>query len=260
MNPSKKLESAARKREREYERLAEQLRKKVVADGKRATAILNRQLGQRRGTRHATRGQGTWVKSGRTVSLLLKIHSGGRIGDMYASKQAGADSIDTNMLGLDPVDRQSEFLLDQAKHPRVNPKNLFIHLSLSRPKGHDLHKDQWKSAVQRFLKKIGADGNYVVVRHAATGNDHVHVIFSRSKKDGSLVSLSQNRWAWRQRVREVESELDIEVTDFEANTASSVPTSDKLVSAQRRALRRGSSVPSSLSVLALEAHSRRTVH
>lgn len=228
---------------------AEQLRKRMLSIQKRTLqgGIKFLNMLQRSTSRPlrsgATKGQGTWKRFGRIPSLLMKIHRGGRVSDEYAFGQDGAELIDSNMLGQSPSERKSEFILDQARHPRVNPKSLFVHVTLSRPTDHHLDQHQWKKVVQRFLKKIGVDGNYVGIRHTSTDNDHIHLIFSRSKSDGTLVSMSQNRWAWRQKVREIETELSIAVQVDEVEKTTTTPTSDKLVSAQRRAYRRGSPDP-----------------
>lgn len=193
----------------------------------------------------ATRGQGSWTKAGKVPALLLKIHAGGRYGDRYAELQKGSQFIDSNMLGKDALDRADELDLDAARHPGVNPKNLFVHLSLSRPSGEDLTPKQWKNVARQFLKNIGAEGcQFVCTRHTETKNDHLHLIFSRSRvnPDGSLslVSMSNNRWAWRAAVRQVETELGITAADRPADVNRPVAaTSDRQVNAARRAARRG---------------------
>ena len=122
---------------------------------------------------------------------------------------------------------------------------MFVHVSLSRPAGADLTPAQWAKTCQVFLKKIDAEGcNFAVTRHKNTEHDHVHLVFSRAKPDGKLVSMSNNRWAWRQACREVEQEMGIQVADqpTERQTAPA-PTSDRVVSAQRRATRQGAPDP-----------------
>ncbi len=120
-----------------------------------------------------------------------------------------------------------------------------VHISLSRAVNAELTSAQWAKACQLFLKKIGAeDVDYVATRHQNTDHDHVHLVFSRAKNNGKLVSMSNNRWAWRQACREVEQVMGIQVADqpTERQTAPA-PTSDRVVSAQRRAARQGSPDP-----------------
>lgn len=190
----------------------------------------------------ATRGQGSWTSTNRTPPLVLKIHAGGQAGDRYAERQEGSTLIDSNMLGQTAFERQAEFHLDTLKHPRVDPKNLFQHVSLSRPAGQDLTEQQWVKVVRQFLKQIGADGvQYVITRHSNTSNDHCHLIFSRSLPSGKLLSLSNQRWTWRAALRQVEADLGI--TAIERPRPTDTPASDRMVNAQRRAARLGASDP-----------------
>jgi hypothetical protein len=178
---------------------------------------------------------------------LLKIHDkgGGKAADQYSANGAGAQFIESSMLGSSAKDRAAEWVLDERKHPRVNPKNLFIHVSFSRPAGHDLTPEMWKQLILSFLVKIGADGNFVATRHAppATNNDHLHAVISRSTKAGGLVSMSNARWKWRAVVREIEREMGIQVPDQPGERPANIPTSDRAVSAQRSAVRQGTQDP-----------------
>lgn len=190
----------------------------------------------------ATRGQGSWTSTNRTPPLVLKIHAGGQAGDRYAERQEGSTLIDSNMLGQTAFERQAEFHLDTLKHPRVDPKNLFQHVSLSRPAGQDLTEQQWVKVVRQFLKQIGADGvQYVITRHSNTSNDHCHLIFSRSLPSGKLLSLSNQRWTWRAALRQVEADLGI--TAIERPRPTDTPASDRMVNSQRRAARLGTADP-----------------
>lgn len=209
----------------------------------RASSLAGRPI--KIGGGRATRGQGSHPKLGRAVSVLLKIHAGGKAGDAYSERGAGAQHIDSNMLGQTARERAGEWRLDELKHPGVNPKNLFCHVSFSRPTGHELTPEQWQLLCLKFIQKIGADGNFTATRHTppATANDHVHLVFSRSKCDGKLVSLSNNRWAWRAAVREIEKEMGIQLPDQPGERPANTPTSDRAVSAQRRAARAGTPDP-----------------
>ena len=231
------MATSPRKLDREHEAKVQRLREKTSRGGGGRTL--------RFASSRATRGQGSWQKSGRQVGLLIKIHAGGAAGDAYAEKSEQAQFIESNMFGRTAQDRAKEWSLDAARHPRVNQKNLIVHVSFSRPSNAQLTPAQWAKACQIFLLKIGAaDVNYIATRHQNTSNDHVHLIFSRSLPDGNLVSMSNNRWAWRQACREVERELGIQVPDRPAERQTApTPGSDVMVSAQRRAARMGASDP-----------------
>jgi hypothetical protein len=186
----------------------------------------------------STRGAGTWKSLGKTPPLLLKIHTGGLAGDGYSEKQSGAEFVSSNMLGGTAKHRAREFAIDFARHPMVNPNRLIVHVSLSRPEGCSLSRKEWKQVVENWLSNVGAAGcNFVAFRHTETDNDHCHIIFSRSRPDGALLTDSNNRWAWRSALRKTECDLNLITPEIPRPTEHQVPTSDRMVNAQRRAVR-----------------------
>jgi hypothetical protein len=214
--------------------------KKAISGGSRPRFVKITSKRSKSGGGRATRGAGSWKKEGRTPALLLKIHSGGINGDSYSERQKKNDAkfLVSNMLGQTAQRRKLEFALDAARHPRVDPINLFVHTSISRPANENLTQAQWIVVVTEWLKNLGAEGcQYVATRHSNTNNDHIHVVFSRSKPDGTLVSLSNNRWDWREALRQTELGLGITTADHPRNFDLQTPTSDRMVSAQRRSSR-----------------------
>lgn len=187
----------------------------------------------------ATRGVGTWKTKNTIPALILKIHGGNLASDAYAEKNG--QLLETNMLGLTAKERWLEWLLDTARAPRINPKNLFLHVSLSRPEAQPLTAEQWRQVAQIFLAEIGAQGcQFVLQRHSNTKNDHVHLTFSRVKPDGSLVTTSQNFWRWRDAVRRVETQIGLTSTASSSSSPSpSHSQSDRQVNQARRAERLG---------------------
>lgn len=228
----------ARRKTSENERHAKKMLgilKKALSSGGAKTGGSKASSGTFQG---ATRGANSWKKEGRTPPLLLKIHAGGANGDCYSERQTGAQFIASNMLGPTAQKRKLEFALDVARRPTVNPKNLFIHCSLSRPANEALKAEEWIAIVSDWLKNIDAlDCQYVATRHVNTGNDHCHIVFSRVKPNGDLVSMSQNRWSWRAALRQTELRLGITTAHMPQVANSHTPTSDRMVNAQRRAAR-----------------------
>jgi hypothetical protein len=171
------------------------------------------------------------------------LHKGGRAGDGYAASQTGAELLCTNMLGQTPAQRWREFSLDLKRHPMVSESNMFCHLSLSRPVSQPLTLAQWCAAVELFLEGLGARGcQFVATRHTSTENDHVHVIFSRARSDGALVAMANNFYRWRTVVREVERSLNLD-DDPHSDLNKEFPLTDRIVVAQRRASRLGTTDP-----------------
>lgn len=218
--------------------LAARLRRKNASGGKRKLKVFARTPVRNKSTAgRASRNAGSWKSNGKSPAALLKIHKGGLAGDKYAEESKGARFLDSNMLGRNHKEREAEWGADQARHPNVK-KNLFVHASISRPKGHDLTPEQWTQLLRDWLTEIGANGvNYTAVRHSNTDNDHIHVIFSRALPNGKLLSDSQNFYKWRAALRQAEEKNGLKSIDAEIETMSS--QSDRQVSANRRAARRG---------------------
>lgn len=229
--------AAVDRAQREHQRNAKRLRDKTAAEGKRAAKmprILRRVRGYSGG---ASRNAGSWNQAGKTVSLLFKKHRGSTSGDSYSLKDKTAQHVGTSMLGQTSEQRLAEFKLDFQRHPMVAPENLVVHVSLSRPEGHELTLQQWGDVAKAWLKNIGAEGcNFTIARHPGK-HDHVHIVYSRSKPDGTLISDSNDFYKGRAAAREAARSLGIEVPDFAPKPAQA-PT-DRAVSAHRRADRRG---------------------
>jgi hypothetical protein len=230
--------AAADRAAQAHERTSKRLRSKAASQSKSAAAKLSRTLKRtHRRSRGASPNAGSWNQAGKTVSLLFKKHRGSVIGDAYSLADKTAQHIASNMLGRTPQQRLEEFKLDCRRHPAVSPENLIVHISLSRPEGHSLSLQQWQEVGKTWLKNIDAEGcNYTITRHPDK-HDHAHLVYSRARTDGTLVSDSNDFWRGRAAAREAACALGIEVADI-APKPTQAPT-DRAVSAMRRSQRRG---------------------
>ena len=107
-----------------------------------------------------------------------------------------------------------------------------FHAVLSLRPGESLSNDQWNEAARRYLAALGYDdAPYVLVRHTNREHDHVHIIASRVRYDGTVVSDRQDRFKGLAAVRELSREYGLSLG------ASSSPRS--LLAAEVRALVHG---------------------
>ncbi len=180
-------------------------------------------------------GSGRAGRASDTPAVLMKVHRGGLAADHYSA--AKGELIDTN-LPADASARMAAWQRDQSQHPRVS--RLFQHLSFSRPAGQPLADLQWRQFIRAQLHAAGFDGcKFAAWRHSDTDHDHVHVLVSRHRPDGSLVSDSNNFRRWREATRLAEREAGIPTPLPKNAPPTSRPASDRAVSAERRARRRG---------------------
>lgn len=144
----------------------------------------------------------------------------------YVLEKEKAKLLDSNMGGKTPTQLAKEF--GAARRLRPNLKRVCGHIVLSiphrdgnNPKGeyHEhLTDDQYIDIAQRWLKemKFLGDGlhnsQYAIARHQDTDHEHIHIIASRIRMDGTVVSDS---WDYRRSevvVRQLEKEFGLEPT------------------------------------------------
>jgi hypothetical protein len=111
----------------------------------------------------------------------------------YVMGKTGAAVVGINMDGNDPYSLANEFSLSWQLRPKLIYKVCHVILSLS-PEEH-LNNDSWQTAIAQYLKEMGFTNNqYVAVKHTDKENhEHIHLVTSRVRMDGSVVSDS---WDW----------------------------------------------------------------
>jgi hypothetical protein len=111
----------------------------------------------------------------------------------YVLGRTGAEIIDTNMDGDSPRSLANEFAISRQLRPKLNQVVCHVALSL-RPEEH-LNNTSWQRAIAQYLKEMGFTNNqYVAVKHTDKENhEHIHLVTSRVRMDGSVVSDS---WDW----------------------------------------------------------------
>jgi len=118
--------------------------------------------------------------------------------------------LDTNMGGTHSEQFAAEFEAiacgsARSAIARLRPNNnrRCLHAILSLPHRDDVHErgachesaraEQWVEIGRRWLNEMGFDDNqYVMVRHTDTSHQHLHLVASRVRLDGEVVSDSHN--------------------------------------------------------------------
>jgi hypothetical protein len=145
---------------------------------------------------------------------------------LYVLGKEKSTIIDTNMGGETPRQLAAEFAA--ARRLRPNLKKACGHIIISIPhreadhstgEYHEhLDNDQYVELAHRWLKGMEFLGEelscsqYLIARHHDTKHEHIHIIASRIKMDGSVVSDS---WDYRRSeviVRQLEKEFNLEPT------------------------------------------------
>jgi len=109
----------------------------------------------------------------------------------YLLGKDDAQIIGGNMVGETPKELASEFSVSRALRPKL--KHVVYHSSLSLPHDEHLSTSKWKEAADMYVQKMGFSGSqYVVVKHNDTKHDHIHIVASRVRLNGTVVSDSQD--------------------------------------------------------------------
>ncbi|MDY6939833.1 MAG: relaxase/mobilization nuclease domain-containing protein [Cyanobacteriota bacterium] len=139
--------------------------------------------------------------------MLAKIRKGQNFYNClhYALQKTQATVLGGNTIGEDASCLALEFQDVAALGDRTQKP--VYHVSLALPPPERLGDEQWRSLSQRYLEKMGfSNHQYLVVRHADTEHDHVHIIANRVGFDGKCVA---DGWDYR-RTQQILSELEDE--------------------------------------------------
>jgi Relaxase/Mobilisation nuclease domain len=142
----------------------------------------------------------------------------------YVLGKDDAAIVDTNMMGTKPDEFNQQFL--STKYTKKAVKRQCAHLIISiahRPNYHEhLSDSQYSYVAREYLKDMGylpkeessvaATSQFVAVRHHDRDHEHLHIIASRIRLDGSLVNDSYDYFNSQVSTRRIAAELGLEVT------------------------------------------------
>jgi hypothetical protein len=127
----------------------------------------------------------------------------------YLLEKEGSQIIGGNMSGQTPRQLAAEFRWSRQLNPRV--QRAVYHVSLSVLAAEKLSDDQWRSLADDYLQQMGFNQNqYVIVRHTDTDHNHIHIVASRIRLDGSCVSDSWDYRRSEQIVRQLEQRYQLD--------------------------------------------------
>ena len=152
----------------------------------------------------------------------------------YMLNKKEAEVIDTNLAGNKANEFNEQFLATKSIKPEL--KNPCAHLILSIANNtnnrESLSNEQWTSVARRYLQELEylpkeqnvVPSQYVTVRHHDREHEHLHIITSQIRFDGSKVNDSFDYFKAQTATRLIAHEMGLEVT----------PTSSKAVSDKLR--------------------------
>lgn len=150
----------------------------------------------------------------------------------YVLGKEGAEIIGGNMLGESARELSAEF--GEARKLKPNLSRVVYHASLSLPPGEGLSDSKWAEVADRYIEGMGFKGaQYVAVKHTDTNHSHIHIVASRIKMDGKVVSESHDYKRSETHIRGLEQEFGLTPTTPSRETGIRAPTSGELHKALR---------------------------
>ncbi|MFL9458423.1 relaxase/mobilization nuclease domain-containing protein [Tolypothrix bouteillei VB521301_2] len=127
------------------------------------------------------------------------------------------------MMGTSPHQFNEQFLSTKYSNKAVKRQCAHLIISIAhRPDYHEhLSDSQYSYVAKDYLKDMGylpkdeslhATSQYVVVRHSDRNHEHLHIIASRIRLDGSLVNDSYDYFNSQVSTRRIADQLGLEVT------------------------------------------------
>jgi Relaxase/Mobilisation nuclease domain len=141
----------------------------------------------------------------------------------YVLGKKDAAIVDTNMPGKTPEEFNQKFLYTKYNNKAVKLQCAHLILSIAhRPDHHEhLSDSQCSYVAKEYLKDMGylpsynspaKISQYVAVRHHDRDHEHLHIIASRIRLDGSRVNDSYDYFNSQVSTRRIAAELGLEVT------------------------------------------------
>ena len=132
----------------------------------------------------------------------------------YVLGKKGAALIGGTMCGQTPEELAAEEAI--ARQLRPNLKVAVFHATLSvasteRPEDSEENDQRWLAIAADYMKTMGFDNNqYTVVKHSDTEHDHIHIVASRIRLDGSVVDDSWDYYTSQETIRQLEWNYNLE--------------------------------------------------
>lgn len=127
----------------------------------------------------------------------------------YALEKNGARLIGGNLASTKPRGMAREFRAFREMRPKLS--KAVAHVALSVEHGANLSDEQWSEIGERYMQGMGyGEAAYTLVRHNDAEHDHVHIIASRIRPDGSVVSDSNDFRRQERIMRAIEQDFNLQ--------------------------------------------------
>jgi hypothetical protein len=100
--------------------------------------------------------------------------------------------------------------LEMSQQLRPNLTRAVCHITLSISPNESLNDESWMKIIARYFKEMGFTNNrYVAVKHNDKDHEHIHLVTSRIRNDGSVVSDSWDMYRSQKVIRKIEEDFGL---------------------------------------------------
>lgn len=126
----------------------------------------------------------------------------------YVLKRPSFEILNMNVRGETANEMAECFEMTQQLRPRVTKTVSHMMLSLS-PK-ESLSDEAWTEIIDRYLQEMGYTKSFfLAVKHKDKQHEHVHLVASRIRCDGTVVSDSWERIRSQKIIRQIEQDFNL---------------------------------------------------
>ena len=144
------------------------------------------------------------------IRMISKIIKGKSFKSRLASvlRKPSSEIINMNVGGETASEMAEDFELTQQLRPRLTLAVCYIMLSIS--PNESLSDESWTQIVDRYLEEMGFTNNFfVAVKCNDNQHEHVDIVASRIRCDGTVVSDSWERIRSQKVIRQIEKDFGL---------------------------------------------------
>jgi len=126
----------------------------------------------------------------------------------YVLRRPAFEIINMNVIGETASEIAAEFEMLQKLRPRLT--RAVCHITLSISPNESLSDESWTQIIDRYFQEMGFTNNFfVAVKHNDKNHEHVHLVTSRIRFDGSVVSDSWDMIRSQKVIRQIEQDFGL---------------------------------------------------
>ena len=146
----------------------------------------------------------------------------------YVLRRPAFEIINMNVCGETASEMAEVFDLTQQLRPRLT--RAVSHMMLSISPNESLSDESWTQIIKRYLEEMGFTNNFfVAVKHKDKQHEHVHLVASRIRCDGTVVSDSWERIRSRKIISQIEKDFGLMQVKNSWESDRQAPTKSQII-------------------------------